>query len=87
MKNTAVLVLSLILTSFSYTYCADNLITDWLIVGAGPAGIATAGVLIDLGIDPHTMVWLDPEFNVVVVEPILAGSSGLARTSFLGVMS
>lgn len=37
---------------------------DWLVVGAGPAGIAIVGVLIDLGIDAQNIVWLDPEFNV-----------------------
>lgn len=37
---------------------------EWLIIGAGPAGIATIGVLCDLGIDPTTIVWVDPEFNV-----------------------
>lgn len=38
--------------------------TDWLIVGAGPAGIAVLGVLLDIGVDPQNIVWLDPEFNV-----------------------
>lgn len=37
---------------------------DWLVVGAGPAGIATLGVLIDIGIDPQRIIWLDPEFSV-----------------------
>ncbi|MDR3646769.1 MAG: FAD-dependent oxidoreductase [Candidatus Babeliales bacterium] len=38
--------------------------TDWLIVGAGPAGIATIGVLLDLGTLPKRITWVDPEFNV-----------------------
>lgn len=37
---------------------------DWLIVGAGPAGIATLGVLLDIGINPQRITWVDPEFNV-----------------------
>lgn len=37
---------------------------DWLIIGAGPSGIATLGVLIDIGVNPEKICWLDPEFNV-----------------------
>ncbi len=37
---------------------------EWLIVGAGPAGIATVGVLHDLGIPYHQIIWVDSEFNV-----------------------
>jgi len=38
--------------------------TDWLIVGAGPAGITTIGVLLDLGTLPKRITWVDPEFNI-----------------------
>lgn len=38
--------------------------TQWLIIGAGPAGICAVGVLLDLGIDPQLITWLDPKFNV-----------------------
>ena len=37
---------------------------DWLIVGAGPAGILTIGVLMDVGVDPKKIAWIDPEFEV-----------------------
>lgn len=37
---------------------------DWTIVGAGPAGIVTMGVLLDLGVLPSRINWVDPEFNV-----------------------
>lgn len=37
---------------------------DWAVVGAGPAGIAVVGKLIDQGIDPKKIVWVDPEFKV-----------------------
>jgi hypothetical protein len=38
--------------------------TLWTVVGAGPAGIAVVGLLIDLGIDAKSITWIDPEFNV-----------------------
>lgn len=37
---------------------------EWCIIGAGPAGIATVGKLIDFGCDPATILWIDPEFSV-----------------------
>jgi hypothetical protein len=37
---------------------------DWVIVGAGVAGIATLGVLLDIGVPPERVTWIDPEFNV-----------------------
>ncbi len=36
----------------------------WTVVGAGPAGIAIIGILLDLGVDERTIRWIDPEFNV-----------------------
>lgn len=33
-------------------------------VGAGPAGITTIGKLLDCGVDPGSIVWIDPEFRV-----------------------
>lgn len=37
---------------------------EWAVVGAGPAGIAAVGKLIDNGIPPETILWLDPYFKV-----------------------
>jgi len=37
---------------------------QWAIVGAGPAGIAALGRLIDSGIAPDNILWLDPHFKV-----------------------
>lgn len=37
---------------------------EWLVVGAGPAGILTVGLLHDLGISYKDIAWVDPEFNV-----------------------
>ncbi len=36
---------------------------DWVIVGAGTAGIAALGKLLDEGNDPQKICWIDPEFN------------------------
>ncbi len=37
---------------------------DWIVVGAGPAGIAAIGKLIDHGVPPEKIGWLDPRFSV-----------------------
>jgi cation diffusion facilitator CzcD-associated flavoprotein CzcO len=37
---------------------------QWAVVGAGPAGIAAVGKLIDHGVKPQAILWLDPYFNV-----------------------
>lgn len=37
---------------------------QWGIIGAGPAGIAAVGKLIDFGISPKEIVWVDPAFKV-----------------------
>ena len=37
---------------------------DWTVVGAGPAGIAAVGKLIDKGVKPLDIAWVDPCFKV-----------------------
>ncbi len=37
---------------------------DWTVIGAGPAGIAAMGKLLDQGIHPHNIAWIDPYFKV-----------------------
>jgi thioredoxin reductase len=37
---------------------------EWAIIGAGPAGITTLAVLVESGVDPATIVWIDPQFTV-----------------------
>ncbi|MCA9770505.1 hypothetical protein KC460_04010 [Candidatus Dependentiae bacterium] len=37
---------------------------EWTIVGGGPAGITVIGLLLDAGVDPSSIIWIDPEFNV-----------------------
>lgn len=38
--------------------------TQWTVIGAGPAGIAVTGLLLEAGISPEEIVWVDPEFDV-----------------------
>lgn len=66
MKYALVLFFTCFVTASSGCSSLDHdaMAVEWLIVGAGPAGIATIGVLIDLGIEPNKMAWLDPDFNV-----------------------
>lgn len=37
---------------------------QWTIVGAGPAGILTIGKLLDNGVPPEAILWIDDEFYV-----------------------
>ncbi|MGB7978284.1 MAG: hypothetical protein WCF19_03880 [Chlamydiales bacterium] len=37
---------------------------DWIVIGAGPAGIAAVGKLIDHGVKPKQIGWIDPYFAV-----------------------
>lgn len=39
-------------------------VLEWVVVGAGPAGIAALGNLLDAGVNPAAIAWIDPEFNV-----------------------
>src|SRR5215475_5033469 len=34
----------------------------WTVIGAGPAGIAAVGRLLDQGIPPDKIAWIDPAF-------------------------
>src|SRR6202012_5158658 len=34
----------------------------WTVIGAGPAGIAAIGKLLDQGIAPEEIAWIDPAF-------------------------
>src|ERR1700677_456279 len=35
----------------------------WTVIGAGPAGIAAVGRLLDRGIAPEKIAWIDPAFT------------------------
>lgn len=40
------------------------MIYQWTVIGAGPAGIAAVGKLLDQGIPAAEIAWVDPEFKV-----------------------
>ena len=37
---------------------------NWAVIGAGPAGIAAVGKLLDCQVDPEELIWIDPQFKV-----------------------
>lgn len=37
---------------------------QWTVIGAGGAGIAAVGKLLDHNIKPHDILWIDPYFEV-----------------------
>lgn len=39
-------------------------IYEWAVIGAGPAGIAAVGKLLDQGVPSSKILWIDPEFRV-----------------------
>lgn len=61
----------------SIRYNAD---AEWAIIGAGPAGIIALGILLDLGTDPKSIIWVDPEFNVGRMGKYYAAVPGNAKT-------
>ncbi len=46
------------------TQTLENNLFEWIIVGAGPAGIAGLGKLLDAGVPPAKILWIDPLFKV-----------------------
>lgn len=40
------------------------MVFEWAVIGAGPAGIAVVAKLLDYGIDPKDILWIDPQFQV-----------------------
>jgi hypothetical protein len=60
-KKVTFLLLALVVGTSIYTQEKEY---DWAIVGAGPSGIVVVGLLLDLGISPHRIAWIDPKFDV-----------------------
>lgn len=53
---------------------------QWTVVGAGPAGIAVVGLLLDAGIEPNQLAWIDAEFNVGRLGKYYENVPGNAKT-------
>lgn len=41
--------------------CCSEAAFDWAIVGGGPGGIITIGVLLDVGVSPEKIIWIDKD--------------------------
>lgn len=55
---------------------------QWAIVGAGPAGIATVGRLLDSGINPENLLWIDPYFQVGDLGRLWANVSSNSKVKY-----
>lgn len=53
---------------------------EWTVVGAGPAGIASVGLLVDSGIQPDHIAWIDPKFDVGRIGEYYTNVPGNATT-------
>jgi cation diffusion facilitator CzcD-associated flavoprotein CzcO len=42
----------------------ENLFYEWAVIGAGPAGIAAIGKLLDAAVLPEKILWIDPAFRI-----------------------
>ena len=63
-KKYLVLAFMCCIIKTTFTNTNEQLNVPWTVIGAGPAGIAVVGILLDSGILPQQIVWIDPEFNV-----------------------
>ncbi|KAI5065847.1 hypothetical protein GOP47_0018471 [Adiantum capillus-veneris] len=52
------------LSALASREAASPLCYEWCVVGAGPAGIATVGLLLDSSVPPSALLWIDPSFSV-----------------------
>ena len=86
-RQTAVQLIAYLLFSYSLTSVAENategvqfMSHEWAVIGAGPAGIAVVGLLLDFGVSPHEIAWIDKEFNVGRIGKYYAHVPGNATT-------
>src|SRR5579872_5683758 len=56
---------------------------SWAVIGAGVAGITALAMLIESGIDPATIAWIDPEFAVGRIGKYYRDVPGNVQTSRL----
>lgn len=83
-----IIIATLLFTPFTSVYAYGECPNaqrcyDWAIVGAGFAGITALAVLIDSGIDPSTITWIDAEFNVGRVGKYYCQVPGNVQTQHL----
>lgn len=63
-KKLCILSLLISFVSYAQELAHTSIKYQWAIIGAGPAGITALAVLLESCIDPCTIIWIDPEFNV-----------------------
>jgi hypothetical protein len=74
------IVAFLILLVPTFNKCDDSFLNvEWTVVGAGPAGIAVVGILLDSGVLPQQIMWIDPTFNVGRLGQYYSNVPGNAR--------
>ena len=56
--------LNIALCIISFHAFGSNNTASWTVVGAGPTGIMSVGLILDSGVPADQIVWIDPEFNV-----------------------
>jgi hypothetical protein len=87
MKSKILLYLVPLLLVQSYSIRASQTPSpesySWAIIGAGVAGITSLAVLIDAGVDPATIAWIDPEFNIGRMGKYYRNIPGNVQTSRL----
>ncbi len=64
---------------FLFVRIASNF--QWGVIGAGPAGIAVVGLLLDSGVPAHKIAWIDREFNVGRIGEYYQTVPGNTKTS------
>ncbi len=65
-KNNILLVLAALFLSVHNLAMSAEIPShvSWTVVGAGPTGILTVGIILDHGVSPDKILWIDPEFGV-----------------------
>jgi hypothetical protein len=65
MRNKKIIFLCMMFLFFGDIRAQNEPLTaSWTVIGAGPAGIAIVGVLLDCGVSHDDIIWVDQEFNV-----------------------
>jgi len=59
-QNTFLLIIFMFSGMHAETVIAEK---KWVVVGAGPAGMVSIGGLLDHGVSPESIAWVDPEFK------------------------